>query len=131
LRKTCLAAIVDSAVTDQPDTTWIFTDSRSSCQAGTASAHDHQKAAESANLPFFSVVLLCDLEENRRRLTGRTTSATKTKLTDEAILNKVREEEDLFRFRNEKELEVDVTHRSAEDVALLIYEHIKHHVISS
>jgi hypothetical protein len=121
-----LAAISSSASTDQQDVTWIFTDQQSSSPIGAASALDYRQAARSKGLSFFSVVLQCDLEENLRRVQASGRGRSNTKLTDISIVRNVREKEDIYHFKDDNELELDITHISPAGAAQSIFKHIVH-----
>jgi len=102
--------------------TWIFTDSQSSDEIGSGCSLDYQSAAQKRGSEFVSVVLSCSLEENLRRLVSanRGTGGGNGKLVDGGILRMIRDQEDIFHFGGERECEIDVTEKSAGEVALQI-----------
>ena len=83
---------------------------------------DYRRAAAEKGSPFFSIVLQCDLEENLRRLLGSERGVHNTKLTDIEILRHIRDTEDIYHVGDKLELEIDVTHKSAQEVAVVIKE---------
>jgi hypothetical protein len=110
-----LDSIADSRSTR--DVTWIFTDQQSSSKNGTRAATDYLAAARKCGSPFVSIILHCGLDENIRRLTNCSRGGTNTKLTDESILRNIRDNEDIYRFGGELELEVDITAKSPDAAA--------------
>ncbi|KAF2667328.1 hypothetical protein BT63DRAFT_441012 [Microthyrium microscopicum] len=124
LRKLCLDAIANSQSTKH--ISWIFTDSQTSDGKGAGNPRDYQEAAISQGAEFISVVLNCDLEENIRRVGSRNRIETRGKLTDEAILESIYKGEPIFRFgKDANEIEIDVSHLAAKDVAELIASHVR------
>ncbi|KAM4066190.1 AAA domain-containing protein [Hirsutella rhossiliensis] len=123
LRREVLRSIASSVSTR--DITWIFTDQQSSNQSGSSSAKDYQDAATARGAPFVSVILHCELEENlKRAVQGEKGGCSNTKLTNPTILRSIREREDIFRFKDENELELDVTLSSPREAARRIYDHL-------
>ncbi|KAK2051146.1 hypothetical protein LY76DRAFT_420300 [Colletotrichum caudatum] len=111
---------------DLEDTTFIFTDSRESSAAGSTGVKDYQRAAEVRGVPFISIILHCKLDENLRRLEGRSgggESRLSTKLTDGEVLRRLRENEQIFRCGGELELELDVTDMKPGEAARVIVHH--------
>ncbi|KAI1326340.1 hypothetical protein F5Y16DRAFT_400409 [Xylariaceae sp. FL0255] len=122
-----LAIILEAIATAETirENTLIFTDSQSSSELGTSAARDYKTAAESCGLPFLSVILHCGLEENLNRAMGSDRgNGSNTKLTDLEIIQAIREKEDLHRFRDTYEMELDVTNLSPNEAATHIYEHV-------
>ncbi|GAB7345518.1 hypothetical protein MBLNU457_3833t1 [Dothideomycetes sp. NU457] len=117
MRRTVLSSISQSATTRS--ITWIFTDSQSSDAIGSACSTDYLSAAQERGSEFFSVVLSCSLEENLRRLVivGRGEGGGNGKLVDVGILKMIRETEDVYHFGGERECEIDVSEKSAGEVA--------------
>lgn len=66
LRRHVLDIIATSEATQH--VTWVFTDSRSSSPIGSAAAQDYENAAIKRGVPFVSVILQCELEENLKRV---------------------------------------------------------------
>ncbi|KAJ0293187.1 hypothetical protein Brms1b_003411 [Colletotrichum noveboracense] len=99
---------------------------RSSSSFGSAAAQEYEDAARRRGLPFIPIVLECQLEENIKRVTrsGRG-GAANGKLTDVNILKDIRQEEQMFRFGGDLELELDVTELTPEQAAYKIFEHVK------
>ncbi|KAK2003406.1 hypothetical protein LX36DRAFT_566226 [Colletotrichum falcatum] len=105
---------------------FIFTDSRESSAAGSTAVEDYQRAAEVRGVPFISIILHCRLDENLRRLEGRSSdgeSRWSTKLTDGEVLRRVRENEEIFRCGGELELELDITDMKPEEAGRVIVKH--------
>ncbi|KAK1965773.1 hypothetical protein LY78DRAFT_703424 [Colletotrichum sublineola] len=76
------------------ETVFIFTDPRESNGTGSIGVEDYQRAAEVRGVPFISIILHCKLDENSRRLEGRSSggeSRRSTKLADGKVLRRVRE----------------------------------------
>ncbi len=51
-------------------------------------------------------------------------NGSNTKLTDLDILRSIREEEDIFHFKDGNELDLDITHLSPSEAAVRIHDHI-------
>ena len=62
------------------------------------------------------------MEENLRRLSGSGRGVHNTKLTDAEILRHIRDTEDIYHVGGELELEIDVTEKTAQEVAGIIKE---------
>ncbi|KAK5991830.1 hypothetical protein PT974_05216 [Cladobotryum mycophilum] len=105
LRREVLTSIADAKSTR--DVTWIFTDQQSSSKLGSSSARDYQNAATVRGSLFISVILHCELNLG--------------------ILRSIRECEDVFHFKDEYELQLDVTYLSPSEAARKIYDHIQKH----
>jgi hypothetical protein len=112
-----------STSTSTKDVTWIFTDSQSQDAVGSLSSRDYHRAVIDRGSAFFSVVLMCDYEENERRIQS-TERGLRAKLTDLSILKTIRDEEGLFHFHDENELVLDVTHLSVGEAARAIVAHV-------
>lgn len=122
-RKEVLKSIATARSTS--DVTWIFTDQQSSDDLGSSSARDYQDAAAVRGSPFVSIILHCGLDENLKRAAGGDRGiGSNTKLTNLGILRSIREGEDIFHFRDEYELELDVTLLSPSEAASEIHHHI-------
>ncbi|KAF9770626.1 hypothetical protein IL306_011810 [Fusarium sp. DS 682] len=123
LRRYVLNEIATSVYTK--DTTWIFTDAREDSPVGEIGAKDYQAAAKKRRVPFLSIVLECEMEENIRRAINITRGQTvSAKLTDEKVLRAVLQNEEIYRFGSETELVLDVTKLSAKEAAQRIQEHV-------
>ncbi|KAI8302280.1 hypothetical protein K4K61_008063 [Colletotrichum sp. SAR11_59] len=108
------------------NTTYIFTDARCSSPFGSAAAQEYEEAAGRRGLPFIPIALECQLEENIKRVTGSGRGgAVNGKLTDVNILKDIRQDEQMFRFGGDMELELDVTELTPEQAAYKIFEHVK------
>lgn len=105
--------ILDSIATSHSlkDITWIFTDSQSSDEVGSAAVADYIHAAETRGSLMVSIILRCGDDENFRRLISE--QRGKTKLDDVDILRDIRRTEDLYHFGGKTELDLDVTFISA------------------
>lgn len=122
-RRHILDTIATSEATQQ--FTWIFTDSRSSSLIGSTGAEDYRDAANKRGVPFISIILRCQLEENVTRVLGEGRGAGfNTKLTDPEALKKIRQEEDIHTFGGPYELELDITNIKPTIAAQKIYEHL-------
>ncbi|KAF4949036.1 hypothetical protein FGADI_9321 [Fusarium gaditjirri] len=123
LRRYILNAIATSEYTK--DKTWIFTDAREASEAGEKGAKDYEAAARKRRVSFISIVLECEIEENiRRAINPMRSQSVDAKLTDEAILRLILENEAIYRFGDENELVLDVTKLSSNEAALRIKEHV-------
>lgn len=106
------------------DTTWIFTDSRSSDPIGRSAAQDFKLAAERRGVKFIPVILNCSIEENLKRAASARRSTT-AKITDPEVIHKIRQEETMYRFGIEEDLELDVTMMKAFEAAQRICHHVQ------
>ncbi|KPM46453.1 hypothetical protein AK830_g200 [Neonectria ditissima] len=123
LRRELLTSL--AAAESTRDVTWIFTDQQSSNELGSSTAKEYQIAAALRGSPFISVILSCELDENLRRAVGEGRgNGSNTKLTDLAILRTIRQGEDIFHFRAETEMELDLTDLSPSEAGRKIYEHV-------
>lgn len=109
--------------------TWIFTDSQSSGEVGSAAVADYIHAARTRGSQVFSVILTCEEAENIRRM--RTGQRGRTKLHDADILLMIRRTEDLYRFGGKAELELDVTLFSPVEAARKIVEFVTQTAVQS
>lgn len=126
MRKAVRSQALNEAIASAPDITYIFTDSQSSDEIGSATAQEYETSAKKRGCPFISIILSCQLEENMRRLQalGRGGS-TNTKLTDLDIFRSIRETEDIYHFGGPMELELEVTETSAAATAEKIHAFIR------
>ena len=69
-------------------------------------------------------MLQCDPEENLRRVQASGRGGSNTKLTDISIVRNIREKEDIYHFKDDNELELDITHISPAEVAQSIFKHM-------
>ncbi|OIW23989.1 hypothetical protein CONLIGDRAFT_585074 [Coniochaeta ligniaria NRRL 30616] len=107
-------------------TTFIFTDARSTHGRYCNPAPIYFQAEASnkeEEVPFVSVVLECDLEENIERLISAERVLGYKKLTDCCALKEIREKEDIYHFDEDFELVLNVTHLSPKMAAKKILEH--------
>ncbi|OIW23597.1 hypothetical protein CONLIGDRAFT_637563 [Coniochaeta ligniaria NRRL 30616] len=123
LRRLILDVIATSESTR--GTTWIFTDSRCTNEVGSSAVQDYVDASEKRDVPFVPVIMTCDPEENARRIVdeGRGKGG-RTKLRDMDVLRSIREQEDMYRFGHELELELDVSCLSPQKAAQRIVDHV-------
>ncbi|UKZ76964.1 hypothetical protein TrVFT333_004680 [Trichoderma virens FT-333] len=107
-RRDILNTIATSETTQQ--FTWMFADSRSSSSIGSMGARDYKDAADTRGVPFISIILHCQLEENATRVLDEGRGAGfNTKLTDLEVSKAIRQEEEIYTFGGPYELELDVT----------------------
>lgn len=106
-------------------TTWIFTDSRCTSEVGSNAVQDFVDASKKRGVPFIPVIMTCSPEENARRIVdeGRGKGG-RTKLRDTDVLRSIREQEVMYRFGGESELELDMSNLSPRDAAQKIVDHI-------
>lgn len=105
-----------------PKESIICTDQQSSDRVGAAVVEDYIQAATRLQSTFISVILQCSEEENVKRLSGRGRKAgATTKLTSSDVLLAIRKTEDIYKFRNDSELVLDVSSLSPGDAAACIY----------
>ncbi len=114
-----------SAESAQAATTWIFTDFLSKSEEDRCMAKRYKEAAKQLGVPFISVLITCKLDENLKRLASvERGKASHAKLTDQHTLRKIRDSEEIYRFRDRRELELDVTRMSAEWASRRILCHV-------
>ncbi|KAI1123613.1 hypothetical protein F5Y10DRAFT_280788 [Nemania abortiva] len=103
----------------------VFTDFQSDNELGKMVAFEYKLAALQASRPFVPVYLVCDEQENLRRVSsqGRLASGT-TKLTSADILKGMLSSSTLFRFDDCPGLTVDTTSKSPAEVAREIFDHV-------
>jgi deoxyadenosine/deoxycytidine kinase len=108
IRRYTLRKIVDEERTEPRIS--IFTDSSTySNEDRTVAAWDYEAAARHCGLPFISVILTCDMEENVKRLTHPSRWFKTTKLMDPDVLRTMRENEEIYRFGHALEVVLNVT----------------------
>ncbi|KAK3904054.1 hypothetical protein C8A05DRAFT_14037 [Staphylotrichum tortipilum] len=122
LRRAVLTSIATAKSTE--DVTFIFTDSQSSNSLGRSSAADYQNAAATRGSLFIPIVLTCDSEENLKRASGGGRGSSDTKLTDLDTLRDIREKEDLFRFEDDNQMDLDITCLPPSEAAAKILQHV-------
>jgi len=106
---------------------WICTDQQSSNASGSQISLEYYNTAASLSARFVSIILTCEAKENERRLVASSRgTGNNAKLTDVDILREVRENEDIYHFggEDELELELDVSNRPPEAAAKMIAEFI-------
>lgn len=124
LRRQILDVIATSEATR--DTTWIFTDSWCTSEAGRDAAKDYQDAASRRGVPFITVIMTCNPGENARRIVDEGRKGRNyTKLRDVEVLRSIRKQEEIFRFGGHEELVLDVTDLSPKDSAQRIVKHVR------
>lgn len=130
VRQLFLSTISSSA--ELKNTTIVFTDQQSSSLLGSSVAREYEKAAKERCCQFLSIRIECEEEEHIRRATsqGRKDSRM-TKLTDEGVLRRMREKEDVFSFGGEDELTIDVTRLAPEEAAQRIYTFLRERAFST
>jgi hypothetical protein len=106
-------------------TVYIFTDFQTSDAIGSSVCAEYAATATKRDCALISVVLCCEEEENLRRVASSDRGLTK-KLTDVELVRRFRRRgAPVHRFVEAPvSLELDVTDRSAEEVARLIVRHI-------
>ncbi|KAK4182082.1 hypothetical protein QBC35DRAFT_396683 [Podospora australis] len=88
----------------------IFTDFQSANELGSQVAKEYQDAASRAGRPFIPIYLICDPEENLKRVANSDRVNSRLgKLTDRGLLQKFMSRCDLFRFDVPDYLTVDTT----------------------
>ncbi len=122
-RAAALDAIASS--TSTKEIIWICTDQQSSNAIGSQTSLEYYNTAVSLGARFASIILTCEAEENEKRLVASSRGrGNNTKLNDVNILRDIRENEDIYHFRGEDELEIDVSKMSPKAVAQTIAEFI-------
>lgn len=130
VRKLFLSTISNSA--ELKNTAIVFTDQQSSSQLGSSVAREYEKAAKERCCRFLSIRIECNEEEHIRRATSPERKDSRmTKLTDESLLRRMRETEDVFSFGGEDELTIDVTDLAPEDAAQRIYTFLRKRAFST
>ncbi|KAH7166554.1 hypothetical protein EDB81DRAFT_640426, partial [Dactylonectria macrodidyma] len=88
-------------------------------------AREYQTAAALRGSPFVSIILSCEINENLKRAVSEDRgNGSNTKLTNLALLRGIRQEEDIFRFGNEHEIELDVTNLTPSEASWKVFEYI-------
>lgn len=120
LRKAVRREVLNAISTVGRNTTYIFTGSHGThTPIGPAIARQHLDQAVSQKIPFISVILACEEEENLRRVTS---STRVSKLRDIEALKTIRNNT-LFAFQCEHEMNVlDVTNLLPAEAAAKIDE---------
>ncbi|KAF8528476.1 hypothetical protein BU17DRAFT_38041 [Hysterangium stoloniferum] len=109
-------------------TTYIFTGAHVvSNPVGPMTATQHKSLADLENVPFISIVIMCqNYEEHMARATSlprQPSSNSQGKLTDVGTLRDIRQLE-LFKFNCDNELEVDVSELTEIEAANMIKQYI-------
>ena len=112
-RKAVRQAIL-AATAENLKTTFIFTDFQSNNERGDAVLQDYQSAAQLQGRPLILFVLHCEVVENVRRGSSRSSNGT-TKLTDRLVLEELNRQADLW--RTPSSVHIDVTCLTAIDAA--------------
>ena len=104
----------------------VVKDYQSDNALGQKVAEEYREAARQAGRPFKPVYILCDVEENIRRVAaaGRVNGSAK-KLTDPERLRDFRERCDIFRFDGCGGLSLDTTDSTPGEVAREILQFVK------
>lgn len=115
LRRDILAIIPTSKETR--NNTWIFTDTRCNNITDTIAATDYRDAAYLREAGFISVILTCDLEENVTRVLAEQREInngeipepnTNIKLHNLILLHMLEEDQELYKFHDECDLELEI-----------------------
>jgi broad-specificity NMP kinase len=103
------------------DTIFIFTDSQTENNECVSDYTDLCVSTVDCGVGrrLYSVILECELEENERRLVlpGRGKGAGNGKLTDVGVLREYRSHRGVWKFEDEDEVVLDVTHMELEEAA--------------
>ncbi|KAI1175827.1 hypothetical protein F4777DRAFT_578612 [Nemania sp. FL0916] len=104
----------------------VFTDFQSDNELGRKVALEYKLAAMQASRPFVPIYLVCDEQENLRRLSSqeRLASGT-TKLTSADVLKGIRSRSTLFHFNECAGLTIDITSKSPVEAAKEISNHVQ------
>ncbi len=87
---------------------------------------EYQTAARRSNRLFIPVYLLCDVEENLRRVTDPQRARTQTsKLLDRSVVHTMRLKSKLFRFDTSEDLSLDVSYLTSAEAAQRILSHVR------
>lgn len=107
------------------NTTCIFTDSRCNSEIGSIAVKDYEDASKRRGVPFIPIIMTCDPDENARRVVDESRGEGNcTKLRNTGVLRDIRQKEEMYRFGDERELELDVTNLSPTEAAQKIVDHI-------
>ena len=94
-----------------------FLDFQSDNALGASVAMEFKVAAQRSGRKFIPIYLICDVEENVRRLIDtRRMDRSRNKLQNREILEGMRSRSRLYNFESEG-YEIDVTHSQPEEVA--------------
>ena len=125
MREAIRTPVLEHIATSTSAFTWICTDQQSSSPQGTRVALHYYNTARRLNSRFISIILTCEAEENERRLTAQGRGGSNTKLTEVGILRAIWQEEDIYHFDGENELEINVSETSPQEAAKAILEFIE------
>ncbi|KAI1320661.1 hypothetical protein F5Y16DRAFT_417381 [Xylariaceae sp. FL0255] len=129
LRKSIRSAVFTTLISNEAthDIVYIFTDFQSSDLMGSATCAEYLEMSEARGCALISVILSCEEEVNAVRLRSAERLAH-GKIVDEELLRGFRADLTVHRFDfasgNGTELELDVTHLTAEEAAQAVYEHV-------
>lgn len=91
-------------------------------------ARDFERAAEERGAPFVSVILTCEREEHTRRLLDPARlnpgKYKRPKLVDAGVLGGILDSDRPFEFGCKRELQIDTSGKSAEEVARLVVQFV-------
>ena len=134
LRKS-LRQLLLSTISTSPElknTTMVFTDQQSSSPVGSAVSKEYENAARARRSRFFSIRIQCEEEEHVRRATSKERKDGRTtKLTDESLIRRIRETEDVFSFGGEDELTIDVTELTPQEAAQRVSSFVRRRTLST
>jgi hypothetical protein len=122
-----LCAIANSTSPATVSTPYIFTDQQSATDDDALVSETYKFYADKRKCLLVSVILECELEENKKRLqaTGRG-GEHNSKLTDVDILMDIIDEgPPIYSFGGDDEMRLDVTHLSPDEAALKILDHVE------
>jgi hypothetical protein len=126
LRRALRTAIFTSLATEPAtfNTTYLFTDFQTTNEQGASVCAEYAQAAKARGCLLIPIVLMCDEDENIRRMT-QLEREKHAKLMDIELLKIFRKGAPIFEFNDREEfLKIDVTHLQPEEVTRIIWEHI-------
>ncbi|KAI4115075.1 MAG: hypothetical protein LQ338_007911, partial [Usnochroma carphineum] len=111
------------------DYTYIFTDFQTSSPEGGTVAEEYRSVAIDRGCAFIPVILVCDAEENARRMMSEDkvekVAHGKGMLLDTKALEEMRGRGEIYEFGCPEEVVVDVSRLTADEAAKLMAEHVK------
>ena len=129
IREVVFTSLIEERSTDE--TVYVFTDYQSGDDVGSRVCEEFKTMAEARGCQLIPILILCDEQENIRRLKD-TERATWSKVTDSELLLQFRQQMDppaVYEFPDNKaRLTVDVTNLSAEKAAKVVLRHVSKYV---